>query len=261
MAVQNYPQRLRQTWQPVRLPGGQQRVIGQQCIDAHHNGIAFPPQPLHPRPGLRAGYPLGIPRIGGDFPVQAHGKLGRYKGLPAGNVLGKGFIKFPDAVDFRKGGGNAGGLQGGHSLAGHLRIGVNGGGNDLPYAGGDNGLSAGRGAPIVAAGFQGSVEGSPLGPVAGLRQSPYFGVALARRPGITLADNNPIPYHHRPHRRVRADAAQSLAGQGQGAAHRLASGHKVYKPSRQLQSPIAGAALYRFELANSGEPRPRAVQR
>ena len=245
MAVQDYPQRLNRPGRAVRIPGGQQRVIGQQSIDAHHNGVAFPAQLLHPRPGLGAGYPLGIPGIGGDFPVQAHGELGGYKGLPAGNVLGKAFIKLADAVGFRNSGGQAGGLQGGHSLAGYLGIGVNGGGDDLADAGGDNGVSAGGSAPVMAAGFQGSVEGSALGPAAGLRQRADFGMALAGRPGIAFADNKPLRrHHHRPHRRVGADAAHRLAGQSQGAAHRMASGHKVYKPSRQSGRSEAATQLY-----------------
>ena len=96
----------------------------------------------------------------------------------------------------------------------------------------------------MAAGFQGSVEGSALSPAAGLRQRADFRVALAGRPGITRADNNPLRRHyHRPHRRVRADAAHRLAGQGQGAAHRMASGHKVYKTSLMAGVVVSGVPL------------------
>ena len=69
---------------------------------------------------------------------------------------------------------------------------------------------------MVAARLQGRVEGCASGCFACLTERHHLGVALARRLGVTPADNLAVPDQHRAHRRVRADAALGAPGKLEG---------------------------------------------
>ena len=54
----------------------QQRIVAVGCSGADENRIHATPKPMHDRSGFLVGDPLGIPRVRGNFSVEAHRPFG-----------------------------------------------------------------------------------------------------------------------------------------------------------------------------------------
>ncbi len=74
----------------------------------------------------------------------------------------------------------------------------------------DHGVGAGRGAAVMAAGFQGDDDRATAGGITGLGQSPYFGMGLTG-PGMESLPNEGSVgiQHHCANKRIRTGAAFS----------------------------------------------------
>lgn len=139
-------------------PGGELGVVGQHRADPHDDGVHPVAQAVPHRPGGLARKPLAFAPHGGDLAVQGAGRLS-YNPGPAGvDVVQPGFIQAlglgrqQPLMHLQPPGSQELG-----PAAGDLGIGVAGRNNHPAHPGRQDGLGAGRGAPLVVAGLQGDV--------------------------------------------------------------------------------------------------------
>ncbi len=101
----------------------------------------------------------------------------------------------------------------------HPRVGIARGDHHARHAGGDQGVGAGRGAAMVAAGLQRDVDGGAARRRAGHGECQRLGMRPSARRGDGAADHAPGAHHHAADGGVWPGIAQAPACQGQGCTH------------------------------------------
>ncbi len=147
---------------------------------------------MHVPPRRRGRDPLALSARHGGAPVQAGGQLAAHKGQPPAHPLDETGIEGPRlGLQDPHLHGNAGGLQDLQSLARHQGVGIDHGGHHAPHPRREQGVGAGRGPALVAAGFQGDIGGGAAGPPPRGRQRDALGVGGADAVVVTLTDDLP----------------------------------------------------------------------
>jgi len=241
---------------------GQLGVIGQHGIDPHQQGVVLGAQPVGFDAALFRGDPFGVAGAGGDAAVQGLGGLEGYqrafvkhKVAIAGVELG-GFLLQDAREHF-----HTPGAQPVKALAIDQGVGVLHGGDDPDDAGLEDTFDAGAGAPLMAAGFEGHIEGGLFGLIAGLLD----GVDLGMRPAQFLmpafADDAAILDQQSADHRIGTDQAASLCRQFKGAGHivLIKSGRAILRHS--ILSFIGHHAVYLRPAAAPPAARERPCLR
>ena len=205
------------------LPEGEGWVIRQDRLDADEDGIVGGPELLDAGAGSWAGDPLRFAGGRGDPAVEGECRLeGDEWGVVNDPVVEPG-------VEFRGRSGeqsvfnaDSGRPEQVESMASVGRVGI-GGGNDHPAdAGGDDGLGAGRGASVGAAGFECDVEGGTpwLATVAiGVAKGLDLGVGLAGALMPAFAKDPTVADENGADHRVGAGSTPRATGQREGPSH------------------------------------------
>ena len=163
---------------------GEGRVVGEDGADARHGGVMLAAEGVAGAAGGRAGDPLALAGAGGDAAVERCGKLegdhraakpeARKEALLEG--LGLGLQEADGDVD-------ASGAKAGGPGAIDPGVGIGAGDDDAGDTRRYQSVGAGRGAAVMAAGFEGDVGGAALGLGAGDREGLGLGVGAAARGG------------------------------------------------------------------------------
>src|SRR5690606_20087322 len=177
---------------------GHGRIIGLYRTSTGNNGAALCAQALYIGARLRACDPLAFTAGHGGAAIQTVRQFQPYPGHTGTHALHKTTVEFL-RLRFQTGGNyvNSGIAQHLITPAGHQWVGVRAGADHTRDTGVNQAFGAGRGAAMVAAGFQSNVRGGATGLFSGHAQGVYFGVRFTGflMPAFTddfalLADNN-----------------------------------------------------------------------
>src|SRR5579884_492606 len=201
--------------------GRQRRVVPQDGVHPHQDGVVPVPETVGVGARGRARDPAGMPGSGRDLAVEAGGELDTHERAPRAPVFDVELVEPPGAglqrthVD-----ADAGLPQPLHTPAADPRIGIEHGHHHPSKAGGHDRLDARRRAPLVRAGLEADIQGAAAGPLAGGHDRLGFGVWRSRPPMVPLADRLSARVdHHRTHHRVGARTVRGTCGQGDGPRH------------------------------------------
>ena len=224
MGVADHPDRVPSPGQAA----GQQGVVRQHRPHPRHDGGAGIALFLDMGTGLLPRHPFGCSGTGRDFPIHGHGVFHHHKGALGPDVVEKDLVQFvtfvpEDALHHF----HAVLPQDSDALARHKGIGVPGARRHPAYARLQNGVGAGRLAPVVTAGLQGDVHIPAPGVLRAGGQRVALRMGLAALLVPTLADDPPVLHHHRPHHGVGRGPAPAPLRQLQSQAHIVLIVHKI----------------------------------
>lgn len=205
------------------LPEGEGRVIRQDRLDADEDGVVGGTKLLDAGAGSGAGDPLRFAGGRGDPAVEGERRLeGDERGVVNDPVVEPGVEFGGRSGEQSMFNADSGCPEQVESMASVGRVGI-GGGNDHPSdPGGDDGLGAGRGASVGAAGFECDVEGGTprLATVAiGVAKGLDLGVGLAGALMPAFAEDPTVADKNGADHRVGAGSTPSATGQREGPAH------------------------------------------
>ena len=172
------------------------------------------PQSLNVSPGGLSGDPLGQAGMAGDLAVGGHGVFHGHIGSLVGDVVEEyrvqGIALVPHEIFFHV---YPGLPQQGCSLAVDQGVGVPGADDHLGNACIHNGLSAGGLTALVAAGFQGDIQGGSCRVLCAGSQSLPLGVEAAAAAVPALANDAALLHQHRPYQGIWAGPSGTPLGQ------------------------------------------------
>ncbi len=177
-------------------------------------------QQMGPRPGGLAGDPAALAGAGGDPPVQGHGQLQGYQRavLPdAQEEAGIDLCRLALAEAERD--AHAAALQPIDALAADPGIGVLHGDDGALYPGGGQGIGAGRGLAIMAAGLERDIGRGPPCRLAGAAKRFGFGMGPSAGLGPAAAHDPSLADQDAADGGIGPAPAQGAARQGEGRAH------------------------------------------
>ena len=106
-------------------------------------------------------------------------------------------------------------LQGLNALSGDQGVGIDRPDDDAAGTAGDQGVDAGRGPAVMAAGFEGDVEGRPGDRFRRIFDGVDLGMVLTAAAVVAFRDDPVVPDDDGADQRIRADASFPLPGQPQ----------------------------------------------
>ncbi len=164
---------------------GEGGVVGEHGADAGEEGVGGVAQAVDLGAGLGAGEPVGLAggALGcgrGEFAVDRERGLEGDEGAAGLDEVGEGVVEVAGLLlEDADGDVDAGGAEFGDALAADEGVGIDGGDDAAGDFGGDEGVGAGAGAAVVAAGLEGDVGGGACDGVAafgGLLEGDDLGV-------------------------------------------------------------------------------------
>ena len=165
---------------------GQFRVIGDHGVHPDQDRVVAVAEAVRNRARFLGRDPSRFTACGCDPAIERCGELGRDKGKSGGDVLDVRLVQ-PLCVSLAESHlhSDACGAKRLDAPARDLRVWVEHGNNDPARRGGDQGVDAGRRAPVVGAGLEGHVDVRAAGILTGEAQGHDLGVGTARQPGGT----------------------------------------------------------------------------
>ena len=199
---------------------GEAWVVGEGGSDTDHDGVHASAQLVDERAGAFIADPAAVSGAGCELAVEGHcpfrgdvraagGEAFEVRGVEAARV---GFEEAAFDGDSRVG-------ELSEASAVNLGEGIAHGGDDAFDSGLNDGLDAGRGFSLVAAGFEGDVEGCSPGGFACEIEGVDLGVGRAEASVIAGADEVVTARDHGADEGIWLDMAEAAVGFGEGALH------------------------------------------
>jgi len=164
--------------------------------------------------------PAGEAVDGSDPAVEGLGELEGDEGETRADVFEEDLVEpFAGLAENAEGGVDALGLQGLKTAAGDPGVRIDRPDDDPGGPAGDQGFDAGRGTAVMAAGFEGDIDGRPGDRFRGAADRVDFGVGPAAALVPALADDPAVPDDHSADERVGAHLPFTLPGKPQRPTH------------------------------------------
>jgi hypothetical protein len=246
----------------IAVACGQARPIGERGAGADDDGLGLRPDAVRVGPGLGPGDPLRGAVGGGGASVETRRGLEegeRPTRTPLVEVGREQCVRSPGTgprLDH-----DAGVPQVGDAAPGDPGVGVLDRDDDAGDAGCDQGVGAGRRAPVVGAGFEGDEGGGTACRLARGGERTDLGVVPAGSPGRALADHGAVRTDDdAPDPRIGRGDPTRARGEAQGLLHRQIVARHRHRSSRASTRGVPmGARRSSHTTASADERRERAV--